>query len=61
MIDYNVTYSIHGHNHVYYYGDYYNSGVIYLAVDDVLDHNYNIICIGNENVENKQVFFRSQL
>ncbi len=61
MIDYNVTYSIHGHNHIYYFGDYYNSGVVYIAVDDLLDHNFNVICVDNENIENKQVFFRSQL
>jgi Icc protein len=45
MVENNVSLSIHGHLHSYWYGEKYNDGVKYLVVDDVADRNYCIVSV----------------
>ncbi len=50
MKKYNVTYSIHGHNHEFWKGEYYNDGVTYILVDDVGDKNFVIITVDGDKL-----------
>jgi len=50
MKNYNVTYSIHGHNHKFWKGDYYEDGVEYILLDNIQDHNYVIISVDGDDV-----------
>jgi Icc protein len=54
MVENNISLSIHGHKHYYWYGERYDDGVKYLVVDDVGDRSYCIISIDSTvfNVEN---------
>jgi predicted phosphohydrolase len=45
MVENNVSLSIHGHTHSFWYGERYNDGVKYLIVDDVADRNYCIVSV----------------
>jgi len=47
MRDYNVTLSIHGHEHRYIFSEYYDDGVRYLEGDNIRDRNYCIITVYN--------------
>ncbi len=40
MYDNNVLISLHGHEHEYYYGEYYEDGVPYLLGEDIGDRNF---------------------
>lgn len=48
MIQYHVDLSIHGHIHRYEYGDYYNDGMKYLAVESIMDKEYCIITVNED-------------
>ncbi len=51
MKEYNVTYSIHGHLHRFWKGDYYNDGVTYVLIDDTRDKNFTIISVDEDKVD----------
>lgn len=45
MEENNVSLSIHGHEHQFWYGEKYNDGVKYLVVDDTSDRSYCIVSV----------------
>jgi predicted phosphodiesterase len=45
MAENNVSLSIHGHTHSFWYGERYDDGVKYLVVDDAADRNYCIVSV----------------
>ncbi|MGB8656978.1 MAG: metallophosphoesterase [Candidatus Zixiibacteriota bacterium] len=45
MEENNVSLSIHGHEHYFYYGDEYQDGVRYLVVDAASHRNYCIVSV----------------
>lgn len=50
MLQYNVDLSIHGHIHNYRYGDYYNDGMNYLAVETIIEKEYGLITVNSDEV-----------
>jgi len=50
MSKYQIDLSIHGHIHSNSYSEYYNDGVNYLAVESIIDKEYAIITVTNEEV-----------
>jgi len=51
MLQYEVDLSIHGHIHRYEYGDYYGDGMQYLAVETILNKEYVIITVSNNEIK----------
>jgi len=45
IVENDVSLSIHGHLHHYWYGEKYNDGVKYLIVNDAVDRNYCIVSV----------------
>ncbi|HRW62144.1 MAG TPA: metallophosphoesterase [Bacteroidales bacterium] len=58
MVKYQVDYSIHGHVHSYSLGDYYNSGVMYLTVESILDKEFAIVSVNSaDEIEVERIRF----
>jgi len=58
MVKYQVDYSIHGHVHSYSLGDYYNSGVMYLTVESIMDKEFAIVSVYKaDSIEVERVRF----
>ena len=55
MIQYGVDLSIHGHVHIFIYGDYYGDGMNYLAVGAIMDKEYGIITANEYEIEVEQI------
>lgn len=51
MQKYKVKMSIHGHNHSNYHGTYYHDGIDYLVVESIIDEQYAILSVNNNNVD----------
>lgn len=53
MVENNISLSLHGHQHHFWYGEKYNDGVKYLVVDNAGDRNYCIVSMDSAsfNVE----------
>lgn len=50
MLHFNVDLSIHGHIHRNEYGEYYNDGMKYLAVESIMDKEYCLIKVKGDEV-----------
>jgi len=50
MLNYNVDLSIHGHIHRFEYGDYYDDGMIYLAVESIMDKEYGLVNVSDAGI-----------
>ncbi|MEE4198426.1 MAG: metallophosphoesterase [Bacteroidales bacterium] len=57
MMTYGADLSIHGHIHRFQQGDYYGDGVIYLAVESVMDREYVIVTAAAGMVDVEQIKF----
>lgn len=50
MLQYHVDLSIHGHIHRYLYGDFYGDGMNYLAVGAIMNKEYAIITVKENEI-----------
>ncbi len=51
MRKYNVSYSIHGHVHIIYQGNYYSDNVKYVLIDNIKDHNFFVVRVNKNKVD----------
>lgn len=55
MLKYEVDLSIHGHIHRHDYSDYYNDGMLYLGVETIMDKEYVILTVKDNNINVERI------
>ncbi len=59
LTEYNVSLSVHGHQHVSYIGQPYHDSITYLVADDVVDSNYFVVTIDGTSIAAELVDLRT--
>ena len=53
----NISMSIHGHDHKFYYDKYYNDNISYLCINNIKSREYCIVKIDEDSLKINRIFF----